>query len=64
MQFQAGARITIHETYLRGLVDEYGQDVSPNKYTQISVQEVKYENKMYVCIVLYKGDNGYRAKLF
>jgi hypothetical protein len=38
--FQAGARIAIHAPKLKGLVDEYGFDLSPNMHTQIAIQEV------------------------
>ena len=37
---KAGARIVIHNSMTKALVDEFGHDLSPNKHTQIAIQEV------------------------
>ena len=37
---QGGARITVHDTTLRPLVDEDGLDVTPATSTEIAIQEV------------------------
>ena len=37
---QAGARVDVHDSASRPLVDEDGLDVSPKQSTQISIQEV------------------------
>ena len=37
--FKAGARVTVHDTSLRPLVDEDAQDVTPGQSTQIALQE-------------------------
>ena len=43
---KAGARITVHDSALRGLVEEDGLDVAPAQSTSISIQEtVKYRQK-------------------
>ena len=48
---QAGARIVIHNSMTKALVDEYGHDLSPNMHTQIAIQEVylcfSNKNKQY-----------------
>ena len=39
---QGGARVTVHDTELRPLVDEDGQDVTPAQITSIAVKEVNF----------------------
>ena len=36
----AGARVTIHDTMVRPLVDEYGMDVEPHKATSFAIEKV------------------------
>ena len=36
----AGARVTIHDTDVRPLVDEYGMNVEPNKATSFAIVKV------------------------
>ena len=36
----AGARVTIHDTVVRPLVDEYGLDVEPQKATNFAIAKV------------------------
>ena len=50
---QGGARVTVHDTELRPLVDEDGQDVTPSQITSIAVKEV-----IFCCIrVILKVNN-------
>ena len=37
----AGARVTIHDTEIRPLVDEYGMNVEPNKATSFAIVKVR-----------------------
>ena len=49
---KAGARIVIHNSMTKALVDEFGHDLSPNKHTQIAIQEV---NNVVLLIYILKS---------
>ena len=38
----AGARVTIHDTMVRPLVDEFGLDVEPHKATNFAIEKTSY----------------------
>jgi hypothetical protein len=42
---QAGARLTVHDSAVRPLVDEFGYDVMPNTLTEAAIQQLYLERQ-------------------